>query len=458
MYNLVKEWSDEMNEGEKFIVLEYIQEFLNSPERELMIKGEKYYRNDNDIQLLDRKSRASHAFMSNLVDEKTGYLLGKEPTIKTAKGSLKYLENVKGILGKAFLYQLQRLATESSNKGIAWEQVYIDDGHLKFMLIPSQEVIPVWYDKSHEKLKWVIRLFPIESYQNRVKKIITKCEVYTETNAYFYIYESGTLILDSEKYLVLKDGEEYGHFTVDGRQMSFGRPPFVWCKNNMFELPDLKFVKDLIDQYDESRNNMSELLEDFKNFLVVLRGYVDDSKNNVSLEQMLKLRRIYIPDTDGGVDLLSPTIDTTANIAHNETLKSDIVLFGRSVDRNKVEAGNSPSGIALKFLYSGLDIKCNHLESGLKDFFCGLMYFINAYLSMIYPVPEEEIEIIFNRDITMNESDAITDIRNSMGIISQETLVENHPYVVDAEEEMRRIKEENSIISNYQLGGAENDQ
>ena len=44
----------------------------------------------------------------------------------------------------------------------------------------------------------------------------------------------------------------------------------------------------------------------------------------------------------------------------------------------------------------------------------------------------------------MNESQAISDIRNSVGIISEETLVAQHPWVTDVQEELTRIKKEKS--------------
>ena len=42
----------------------------------------------------------------------------------------------------------------------------------------------------------------------------------------------------------------------------------------------------------------------------------------------------------------------------------------------------------------------------------------------------------------MNETDVINNIRNSVGIISTETLVESHPYVTDPKKEMARLKSE----------------
>ena len=50
--------------------------------------------------------------------------------------------------------------------------------------------------------------------------------------------------------------------------------------------------------------------------------------------------------------------------------------------------------------------------------------------------------IIFNRDMLVVESDVINNIKNSMGIISNETLVANHPWVKDVSKELELLKKE----------------
>ncbi|MEM5817461.1 MAG: phage portal protein, partial [Desulfitobacterium hafniense] len=54
----------------------------------------------------------------------------------------------------------------------------------------------------------------------------------------------------------------------------------------------------------------------------------------------------------------------------------------------------------------------------------------------------ETIDFILNRDILMNETDTITNARNSVGIISDETILSNHPWVTDAKDELMRVREE----------------
>ena len=47
-----------------------------------------------------------------------------------------------------------------------------------------------------------------------------------------------------------------------------------------------------------------------------------------------------------------------------------------------------------------------------------------------------------NRDILMNEGDIINNCKNSVGILSDETIVANHPWVDDPAEELERLKQQ----------------
>ncbi len=54
----------------------------------------------------------------------------------------------------------------------------------------------------------------------------------------------------------------------------------------------------------------------------------------------------------------------------------------------------------------------------------------------------ETVEVIFNRDMMMNETDVINNIRNSEGILSDETLIAQHPWVTDPQAEMKRLEKQ----------------
>jgi len=436
------------------IIKIFINEFNVSKQRQLMLDGERYYRVENDIlnremiRYEDEKpvkdktktnNKLAHGFMHNLVDDKVNYLLLKPYSLICEDET--YLEAVKNILGSRFQRRLAQLGIEASNKGIAWLHVYIDaEGNFKVMKIPSEQCIPIWTDNDHEELQGFIRYYDVEVYEGRDKKIITKVEYWTPETVDYYVMQDGKVILDSEMYL--DDENNYdGHFKVNEEPYSWNKVPFIPFKNNDMELPDLQFVKTLIDNYDLTRSDIANELEDIKNVIYALKGY--GGENLSTFMKDLAYYRAVKLDSDGGIDTIETKINIEAAKEHYETLRKDIYDFGQGVDKNQDKIGNNPSGIALKFMYSGLDLKCNAMEDNFKWAFDQLLYFVNMYLQITkQPVSDKEITIVFNRDIAINESTAIEDCQKSKGIISDKTIIANHPWVSDVEEELKQIEKE----------------
>lgn len=438
----------------------YIDEFEQSEERQLMIKGEKYYRVENDI--LDRKMyryenekpvldetkpnhKLAHGFMHEFVEDKVNYLLSK-PLSMTCEDK-RYLELVQETLGKRFQHRLVQLGTEASNKGIAWMYVYIDDdGQFKTKKIPSEQCISLWIDNDHEELQALIRYYQVEVYEGKEKKLVTKIEYHEPDGVEYYEMTShGEVILDAEKYLdqPYDGGNKIPHFTVDKAPGSWERVPFIPWKNNDYELPDLQFIKSLIDEYDLSRSDVANLLDEIKDIVYALRGYGGESLSEF-MRDLAYYKAVKLDD-DGGLDKVEHTINIDAAEKHFQQLLKDIYRFGQAVDKGQDSIGNSPSGIALKFLYSGLDLKCNKLEDNFKWSFEQLLYFVNKYLEITKKgqPSNKEIIIIFNRDIAINEASAIEECKNSKGIISDRTIIANHPWVEDVDEEIKQIEMEN---------------
>ncbi len=451
----------------------YVDEFSVSKERQLMIKGENYYKVENDIlsrqmiryenelPVVDEtktNNKLAHGIMHTLVEDKNNYLLSKPYTL--ACDDTSYLGKVEEVLGKRFQKKLGQLGTETSNKGIAWLHPFINThGEFKTMKIPSEQCIPIWIDNDHEELQAIIRFYDVEVYEGKEKKFITKIEYHTPDNVEYYVKNSdGEVILDAEMYLDAENSYD-GHFKVNNEPYSWGKVPFVPFKNNDYELPDLQFVKTLVDNYDLTRSDVANLLEDIKNIIYALRGYGGENLSEF-MRDLAYYRAVKLDADEGaGLDTIENTINIEAAKEHYDTLKKDIFDFGQGVDKNSDKLGNSPSGIALKFIYSGLDLKCNAMEDNFKWAFEQLLYFVNMYLTIIkQPVSDKEISIVFNRDIAINESQAITDCQNSLGIISNQTIIENHPWTESYEDEKNKIDKESKSIESDMFNDEEDDE
>ncbi|MGG1878147.1 phage portal protein [Paenibacillus cisolokensis] len=422
-----------------------------SRERKTMLEGKKYYLNKNKI--LERKrttidengdeievrnlanNRIPHGFYRKLVDQKVGYLLSRPFMVETEKEA--YQKLLDGYFDKGFRRMLKNLGKEAIKCGRAWLQVYYNEnGNLAFKPIPSEEGIPLWKDAAHTELDAFIRTYTVEAYEARTKKEIKRVEFWSLDGVRIYEGDNGGLKLI----------DEHAHFSVAGKDgeipMNWERVPFICFKYNEEEQPLIEMIKELVDDYDKRISDNSNNLEDLPNGIYVVKNYQgtggEDFRKNISTF------RVVFVDEDGGVDTITLDLSIEAHKNHIEQLRRDIYEFGRGVDTQSDKFGNSPSGIALRFLYSDLDMDANDLESEFQAGLEQLLWFIDTHLANTHQgdFSEEPVEFIFNRDILINETEAVTNAKDSVGIISDETIVANHPWTTNTKEELQRIKKE----------------
>lgn len=433
------------------IVREEVKLWQSSDERKLMLTGQAYYRVKNDIMNRMRKAigpdgrlsqvhnladnRIPHGFIRKLVDQKIGYLLSKQFLAQTKdKGYQAQLDNY---FDQGFRRMLKNVGKNAVNSGKAWLQVYYDgDGDLAFQLIPSEEVIPLWRDSAHTELDAVIRVYDQIVYVAKQKKIITKVEFWSKDGVRRYESEAGDFrFVDFAAHFALLDNEKDQPYNWD-------RVPFICFKYNDEEQPLIDIIKRQVDDYDNKISDNSNNLEDLPNSLYVVKDY--DGTSASEFRKNMAIYRVAFVNGTGDLKSVSIEIDTEAHKSHIEQLRKDIYEFGRGVDTQSERFGNSPSGIALKHLYADLDLDANDMESEFQASLEQLLWFIDQHL---YNVTGKDysgvpVEFIFNRDITINETEAVTNAKDSVGVISNRTILANHPWVTSVEDEEKQIKEE----------------
>jgi len=453
-----------------------INDFNNSDKRQWMTTGQKYYEVENDIlkrritrtvkgaeveETYKANNKLAHSKYKNMVDEKVAYLLSRDYSLQCDDTS--YVEKVKDVLGKHFQYQLSGLGYEASNKGIAWLQAYIDEeGNFKTMIIPSEQCIPIWRDNSHTELESMIRVYETVIWEYDKKKTITNVEVWNKDGVSYYRLDGKLLIADYDR-----NNDNNGpvaHYKKGDMWYAWGKVPFIAFKNNRIELPDIKFVKSLLDAYDLSRSEAANYVEEVKNLIFILKGYGGEDISEF-MRVLNEDRAIPIDDPeDGGVDTLTPQMDITALREHYEQLKRDLIEDGQSINKDLDKFGSAPSGVALKFMYAGLDLKANALETEFKMSFENLLYFINVYLSEnnLGSHKNIDLDILFNRDMEINESEVIENCQKSKGIVSDKLLITNHPWVKDVELEEKAVEKQKQENLPFQdkipIGGGANEE
>lgn len=421
------------------IIHEEIKEFKGSPQYAIMLEAEQYYRNRSDIQRktndIEERSntKIEHPILKKLVDQKANYLLSKPFTVESENQA--YADALNEIFDHEFRRGIKSLGRGAVKAGIAYIAPFFKDGKLKFMRLPSYEVIPLWSDAEHKELGAYIRFYNQEVFEGKDKKTVMRVEYWDLTGVKRYVSKGDNLIPD------LDMGAEESHFNINGKPFNFDVVPIAWLKYNEEELPLQYYIKDLIDDINWQTSVTADVLRDVAKFIYVIKGY--GGENLKEFIRHLRESMAIKVDENGGVDKLQAEVNVDAVMSFLDKNRRDLFDFANGVDTKDPDLGNA-SGTAINFRYMDLDTDCASLAAELQDTFLRMKVFFDVYLQAIGKgdFTKETFDITFNADMPVNETDIITNIRNSEGIISKRTQLANHPWVKDVDEELKQLDEE----------------
>lgn len=434
------------------VLVQELKDWKDSTTYQSMLQGEAYYLNKSDIhknkkQDIEWKSniKLDHGFAKKLVDQKTGYLLSKEPTIATENEE--YAKQLKQIINRTFLKTLKNIGKEAINKGIAYLYVNFDEnGNLAFKKLPSHKVIPFWKDSEHTVIQSFIYFYTETVYENKIKKTVEKVEYHHEKGIDYFVFDGVKLVPDD-----LAGLEVNYHFLIDEKPFLWERIPLIPFKYNEEEQPLIDSIKSLIDNYNTQASTNADILADLPQVIWKLVNYGGTDLAEFTRD-LVRFRAVKT-DEGGDVGTIQTTPETDATEKELDRDRKSIYEFGRGVDTTDSNLGNA-SGVALRYRYSDLDMDCNILESEFQSSLEQVMWFVNKYflLKDIGDFTNETVDFIFNRDIIISESEVISDCSNSVGILDDKTIRENHPWYTDEVEERLEAQklEEQKEIEGYQ--------
>ena len=429
----------------------------DSPERQMQIKGFLYYDNEHDILLRKRtmigadgkiqevENLPNNHVIDNqyakLVNQKANYLFGQPFAIEGDND--KYVELVQDVFNNRFMRTIKKSGKFAYNGGLCWLYPYYDkESKLAFRLFPSYEILPFWTDSEHTELQGAVRLYLVAGYEGARPVVIEKVEVFDLTGIHCYILDGNKLIPD-----LTVEEQECAYVMADGKPLNWSRIPLIPLKANESEIPLLKKVKSLQDginvMISDFENNMQE---DARNTILVLKNYdgenLGEFRKNLATFGAVKVRND--DSAKGDVTTLEIQVNADNYKAIIEIFKKALIENGMGYDAKDDRLSGNPNQMNIQSMYSDIDIDANDTETEYQDAFDDILWFVNAYLANkgLGNFENEELNIIFNRDIMMNESEIIDNCQKSMDILSLETIIGQHPWVDDPQMEMERIEEQ----------------
>ena len=410
--------------------------------------AKRYYENKNDIlfapvkedetenPLRNADNRISSKFHGLLVNQKASYLFSAPPLFDIKNESAN--KTIAETLGDDYSKTCKDLCINAANAGMGWLHYWIDeDGKFQYAAVDTEQIIPIWTKSLKKKLLGVLRVYQelsddgnnydIYEYWNKEEcQAFRKLTSDTEFSDLEEHYMFTSFIVDDNS------TEESNLFKHD-----FGEVPFIPFANNNICSSDLDDVKPLIDVYDKVFSGFVNDLEDIQEIIFILTNYEGENLGEF-LSQLKKYKTVKVENNGesdkSGLQTLSIDIPIEARKELLATTRRAIFEQGQGVDPQPDKFGDV-SGVALKYLYSLLELKAGLAETEFRCGFGDLVRAVCKYLN----VECKTIVQNWTRTAIQNDKELADICTASVGLLSEKTLVAHHPFVEDPELEVKEI-------------------
>ena len=315
------------------------------------------------------------------------------------------------------------LAKDASIYGVAYEELYFsqEENIIRFKRLNPCEVIPI-YDKTIEENLIVVLRYYLD-YDYLKDKNIMIVEVIDD--------ESITRYAASENLSGFTLLESYPHY--------FGIVPVAVFENNEDQMGDFEKVIDLIDAYDKMTSDSLNDFEYFVDAYLALYGFTAEPEDI----QKMKENRVLLMDEGTSAEWLIKDVNDASTENIKTRLDQDIHKFAKCPNLADQEFASNASGVAIKFKLLGTENLVSIKERKFKK---GLQQRLEL-ISMITNLLRNDfdwrsIDIIFTRNVPSNDTDIANVINTLSGIVSEETLLAQIPFVDDVEAELERVRQE----------------
>ena len=462
------------------IIWDIIDTDIKSKEKELMKIGNDYYYNDNDItskvyETGENKGKlrgynTPNAFMKQMIDEKVGVSIGNEPKIVTeTKNADVLLEDFKNEINMQKLHKtLSALEVECSNKGVEWLLPKITNGKFDFMIVDALEIVPIFklgMERSYENLESVLRYYYIVDTNVKTgrKEYLFMVEWYYKDRVEVYQQKVG-----SQDFVLVEDRGHILEYNENGEVINsynWGRIPLIPFPNNRTWIPDIKWVKELIDKADDlvsddraEQNKSVAWLWNFINFGGTQKDF-EMQLRNIKEHNAIFSNSLMGSNGESKVDIISVDLKTESRKLSYEWTEKSIYKFGQATNIDIDKFGANPSGVALKIMYTPVLLKVQKMEVEHKESFDVLIEFFKEFKKMFggKNYGEERLNIEYNHMLVENEKENADILQekvqtaiNTLGVTTKETTLKALPDEILPdeliEEELQKLEQENPPI------------
>lgn len=394
-----------------------------------------YYLGKHDIlyrTFQDGSKPNNHAvnnFARLIVDTSTAYFLG-EPVTYLCKDK-KFLDKFTEVQRDNFSVDVDaELGKLTSIYGHAYELHYLQDGVHKFKAVSPYNMF-MCYSMGIEEVPLCAVLY--EAHKDAVSnEEVTFVQVFTKDSVIEFNAE----------------GEEI-KFPPQVRPHYFGEVPAIEYLANEERQGDFETVITLIDAYNTAVSDSINDIEYWNDAYLLLRNLDATTQDDITA---MKENRVLLVDGEGDACFISKNVQDTHIENIKDRLTMDIHKFSQTPNLNDEQFATNLSGVAIKYKMLGLENKTAIKE---RKFTSALIKRISLIRNILNVRGNnfgfEYVEPIFTRNLPANLvelGDLVSKIR---GLVSDETLRSQLPFVIDNEEEQARLDKEKEAQLEYSI-------
>lgn len=405
------------------LISKIIDRFLFA-HRPRLQKYKNYYDGKQDILQKSYKDSTKPCnkvvtnYCYNIVQNYSGYLTGipvsykSEQDIKTVQDVLNYNDvhnEDDDYLKNSLIY------------GVAYEVCYCDEiGQQRFRLFDSRECIPVYSNDLDEELLFLIHFYDDNDVWDNVKHCV---DVYTDKEVIHY---TSDLQSNSMKEI----GRERHYY----KQVPVS---VFWLNDDRVSAFDK--VTDLQDAYNKLLSAEIDDFEAFADAYLVLEGM--DGTLPEDIESM-KENKVLQPGEGGKAYYLVKSINDTQIQNLLKNINDTIHKIANSPDFND-EKLMAQSGIAMRYKLTGMEANASNIVSNMTKALRKRIELITTVENIKGELAVwRDIDIVFTRNLPVNELEQSQLVNNLRGLVSDKTLLSKLSFISDVKAELDQVKKE----------------
>ena len=404
-----------------------LYKMINRFQLQVKPKLEKYKNYYDGIQNILTKSYSDPSkpcnktvinYCKNITDSYCGYLATPGHITYTSENDIEEIMNV--LRYNDYQSEDSDFLKDALTYGVANELMYIDDeGKTRFKLIDPTLSFGVFDGSLTADLIYFVRMYKVEDWETEDETWAV--DVYTDSVVKHYTMK-GTL---STPVFINEEAHYFGQ-----------------CPANIFVMPDEKSIFDCILSEQDSVNELlSSEIDDYSAFCDAYLVLEDCELEDGEVAEMKTNRVLQLPQGAKAYWLTKASNDVQIeNVL--KRLHDSIYRISSCVDWSSDNFTNGvSSGIAIQFKLSGMETRSGKIEAEMKkalqrriEILCGM-----ASLKLGEEV-FRDIEITFTRNVPADEQAVINMVNSLQGLVSNETLLAQIPFITDVKAELERVE------------------